>query len=137
MSFLTFLAAQTACPRRHQRRRQQRRKVRLYDRLFTAAEPGKAHEDGDHLRDINPDSVTVLKGCKVEPCAAVLALESKDDTAALSPVPALQFERVGYFVHDSRDSTASQVVLNRVVTLRDSWAPAAGKGKGKAAAGKG
>jgi glutaminyl-tRNA synthetase len=87
--------------------------MRLYDRLFQSADPGA---DGrDPLDDLNPDSLDVLTGGKVEPLLA-------------SPVPGsrYQFERLGYFCADpdSRDGTP---VFNRAVTLKDSWARVASK----------
>jgi glutaminyl-tRNA synthetase len=82
--------------------------VRLYDRLFTTERPG---EDGaDFLDEINPASLEVVTGCKVEP--------SLDGS---TPETRYQFERLGYFVVD-RDSTPDRLVFNRTVTLRDQWA---------------
>jgi len=128
--------------------------VRLYDRLFTQPEPGKGHDDGDFLLDLNPESMTVLTDCKLEPSPAVLgklnaldfATTSNSNGAEAPPsLPPLQFERVGYFVHDSQDSAPARLppttatagseddnekkqeqklVFNRVVTLRDNWATA-------------
>ena len=115
--------------------------VRLYDRLFRTEEPGKSGEGNsgdsgvgttvsgtaDFLQDMNPRSVEVLRGCMIEPSAAVLAAPGRRDTSQYSwPPRPLQFERTGYFVHDIKDSTAEKPVFNRVVTLRDTWAaPAA------------
>ncbi len=101
--------------------------VRMYDRLFDAPNPGAEHDDGDFLRDINPDSLRVIEGAAIEPYVA--------DSAAGTQ---LQFERTGYFCVD-RDSKPGALALNRVVTLRDTWAKiqkadAGGKG-GKAAPG--
>ena len=80
--------------------------VRLYDRLFTVEQPGC---DGvDFLTQLNPDSITVVKGF-VEPAAAKMNI---GDVA--------QFERVGYFACD-QDSTDGKPVFNRTVTLKDSW----------------
>jgi glutaminyl-tRNA synthetase len=84
--------------------------VRLFDRLFTAEDPDDAPEGKDFLANLNPDSLEVVKGCKVEP-----ALRD----ARVGDV--FQFERLGYFVVD-RDSTPGGLVLNRTVTLKDSWA---------------
>ena len=81
--------------------------VRLYDHLFTRAEPGK---DGDFLADLNPRSLEVLTDCRVEP-----------DLAAAAPGVAVQFERQGYFCRDP-DSTPERPVFNRTVALRDTWA---------------
>ena len=87
--------------------------VRLYDHLFTNPTPGS---EGDVRDDLNPDSLTVLDGCRLEP--------------ALGDVPAgvpVQFERQGYFCPD-RDSTPERPVFNRTVALRDSWAKIQKKG---------
>lgn len=82
--------------------------VRLYDRLFTTAEPGAG--GGDFLNDINPDSLTVLAQAALEPAAA-----------AYVPGDRMQFERMGYFSVD-KESAPGSPVFNRVVTLRDNWA---------------
>ena len=87
--------------------------VRLYDRLFMVPEPSS----DDPTTDLNPRSLQVLKDCRVEPSLAGAAPESR-----------YQFERVGYFCVDSRDSTDDALVFNRTVTLRDSWAKIAKKG---------
>ena len=80
--------------------------VRLYERLFTEANPSTAN----YLEVLNPDSVRVMAGW-VEP--AVVASEER----------AFQFERVGYFVKDDVDYTPSRPVFNRTVALRDSYKP--------------
>jgi len=88
--------------------------VRLYDRLFSVADPDK-DEGGRTYRDhLNPDSVRVVRGY-VEPSSAALASED-----------AVQFERLGYFVADRHDHAAGKPVFNRTVTLRDTWARQAG-----------
>ena len=79
--------------------------VRLYDHLFNQANP---EEGGDYLANINPDSCEVITA-KVEPALA----EMFED--------AVQFERAGYFVHDTT-STPGNLVFNRTVAMRDSWA---------------
>jgi glutaminyl-tRNA synthetase len=87
--------------------------IRLYTPLYNRADPGA---DGDFVDDINPDSLEVLSGCKLEP--------------SLDQVPAgtaIQFERTGYFVTDP-DGTPDAPVYNRTVALRDSWAKAKAKG---------
>jgi glutaminyl-tRNA synthetase len=89
--------------------------VRLFDRLFTAEDPDDAPEGKDFLANLNPSSLEVVRGCKVEP-----ALRD----ARVGEV--FQFERLGYFVVD-RDSKPGGLVLNRTVTLKDSWAKEAGK----------
>jgi glutaminyl-tRNA synthetase len=80
--------------------------ARIYDRLFTAEEPGAG--DTDYLTQINPDSLKVVQGF-MEP---ELANTNTGDT--------VQFERQGYFCKD-KDSTAEKAVLNRTVALKDSW----------------
>ncbi|MCK5665054.1 MAG: glutamine--tRNA ligase/YqeY domain fusion protein, partial [Thiotrichaceae bacterium] len=94
--------------------------VRLYDRLFTEENPdaaAKNHEDDDsHFLDfLNPDSLTVMNNARAEISLA--------DTRAGD---AFQFEREGYFTADP-DSGSDKLVFNRTVSLRDSWAKAAGK----------
>ncbi|WGK60136.1 glutamine--tRNA ligase/YqeY domain fusion protein [Halopseudomonas sp. SMJS2] len=84
--------------------------VRLYDRLFNAANPDKGEEGGTFLDNINPDSLVVLKGCRAEPSLATATAEER-----------FQFEREGYFCADSKDSRPGNLVFNRTVTLRDSW----------------
>ncbi len=81
--------------------------VRLYDRLFNSEAPEAA---GDFLGDINPRSLEVLAGAKVEP-----------SVAGAKPGSRYQFERLGYFCVDP-DSTAAKLVFNRTVTLKDTWA---------------
>ena len=87
--------------------------VRIYDHLFAATEPGR---DGDYLGDINPDSLTVLDDCRLEPALA--------GAKAGAPV---QFERQGYFCLD-KDSAGDGLVFNRTVGLRDTWARIQAKG---------
>ena len=88
--------------------------MRLYDRLFTVPDPD-TDEPGKSYRDyLNPDSVRVVRGW-IEPSAALAA-----------PEQVFQFERLGYFVADRRDHASGAPVFNRTVTLRDSWAKAAG-----------
>jgi len=88
--------------------------VRLYDRLFSQPFPGKGAED--FIEHLNPVSLQVLTGCKLEP---VLAGAGAGDR--------FQFEREGYFCVDSRDSSEAGLVFNRTVTLRDSWAKQEGR----------
>lgn len=86
--------------------------VRLYDRLFNTEEPGKS---GDYRDDLNPASLEVLTGVKVEPSAASAAAGTR-----------VQFERIGYFCVDP-DTKPGAPVFNRTVTLKDSWAKAKGE----------
>ena len=81
--------------------------VRLYDRLFTRETPGAG---GDFRADLNPASLEVRLGCKLEP-----------SVAAATPGSRYQFERLGYFCVDP-DTTPGALVFNRTVTLKDSWA---------------
>ncbi len=90
--------------------------IRLYDRLFTVADPDNDQDGKTYVDYLNPDSRRTVTGY-VEPAAA-------DAT----PEQGFQFERVGYFVADRYDHTAAAPVFNRSVTLRDTWAPAKGKG---------
>ncbi|GAP07323.1 MAG TPA: glutamine--tRNA ligase/YqeY domain fusion protein [Anaerolinea thermolimosa] len=92
--------------------------VRLYDRLFTVPEPGKPEEGKTYLDYLNPDSLKVLTGCKVEP-------------SLLNAVPGdrFQFERKGYFCVDP-DSTPGHPVFNLTATLRDTWAKIEGELQG-------
>lgn len=83
--------------------------VRLYDRLFTVDNPA-GQKDTDFKEFLNPDSLEVLKSCKVEP-----ALQK------LKPFDRFQFERIGYFCIDP-DATGEKLVINRTVGLRDTWA---------------
>lgn len=89
--------------------------VRLYDHLFSDSNP-EANEDVDFVELINPDSVKVLKSCKLEP-----GLKSA------KPGDMFQFMRLGYFCVDSVDSTEDALVFNRTVSLRDTWAKIANK----------
>ena len=92
--------------------------VRLYDRLFTKANPSD-DKDGEGFRaSLNPKSLEVLKPCFLEPSLA----------GALPGTP-YQFERLGYFCLDARDSREGALVFNRTVSLRDSWAKAMSTGK--------
>ena len=90
--------------------------VRLYDRLFTKENPDDPNDPADFKTYLNPESLEVVTGCKLEPAL-------KDAT----PVERFQFERIGYFCLDSRDATPDRPVFNRAVSLRDSWAKQAGK----------
>ena len=94
--------------------------VRLYDNLFSDATPDGP--DKDFLDCLNPESLTVLRGCKVEPeMAAVAAAFDKKEGRTGVNAPTFQFMRVGYFCLDNRDSTAGHLVFNRSVSLKDSF----------------
>jgi glutaminyl-tRNA synthetase len=84
--------------------------VRLYDRLFVEEDPDDVAEGKDFLDSLNPASLKVVRGAKVEP-----------SLAGAHPGESFQFERQGYFVVD-RDSTAEKLVFDRTVTLKDAWA---------------
>ncbi len=81
--------------------------VRLYDRLFSVADP-TSDKEVDFIEHINPNSLEVITGY-VEPSLKDLEVEDK-----------VQFQRIGYFVVD-RDTTEDKLVFNRTVPLRDSW----------------
>ena len=83
--------------------------IRLYDRLFSVANPDDESEGKTYRDYLNPDSRRTVTGY-VEPAAASAA-----------PEQSFQFERTGYFVADRRDHTAATPVFNRSVTLRDTW----------------
>ncbi len=84
--------------------------VRLYDRLFSQPTPGSDQPDKNFLLDLNPNSMEVLSQAWLEPNLTTAEVGT-----------AYQFERLGYFCLDSRDSKADSLVFNRIVTLRDSW----------------
>ncbi len=88
--------------------------VHIYDHLFSRPDPGA---EGDVLDDINPNSLEVLEGCRLEPALV--------DSAAGETV---QFERQGYFCPDV-GSKPDRLVFNRTVGLRDTWAKVQAKGK--------
>jgi glutaminyl-tRNA synthetase len=83
--------------------------VRLYDRLFTVPEPGAAE---DFMKVVNPHSLQVVTA-KLEP-----------SLADASPNERYQFERLGYFTVDAKDSAPGKPVFNRTITLKDTWAKA-------------
>src|SRR5712692_2689905 len=84
--------------------------VRLYDHLFAKADAGDVPEGQDYTANVNPHSLERLTGCKVEPSLAGAQTGSR-----------YQFERQGYFCVDP-DSATGQLIFNRTVALRDSWA---------------
>ena len=83
--------------------------VRLYDRLFDHEDPS-GQKDDDYRELLNPDSLKILKGCKVEP-----------SLRNARPLEKFQFQRLGYFCVDY-DSTNENLVFNRTVGLKDTWA---------------
>jgi len=83
--------------------------IRLFDRLFIAESPEDVPEGVDYKVNLNPDSLQILKNCKVEP-----GLKNT------KPGDKFQFQRIGYFCTDT-DSTPENLVFNRTVPLRDSW----------------
>jgi glutaminyl-tRNA synthetase len=85
--------------------------VRLYDRLFKVEQPGA---ERDYRQDLNPDSLQVRRA-KIEPSAATREAGER-----------VQFERLGYFCVDP-DTRDRQLVFNRTVGLKDSWAKIAGR----------
>jgi glutaminyl-tRNA synthetase len=87
-----------------------RGEVRLYDHLFTKADPDDVTEGQDYLSNLNPNSLEMLQDCRLEPSL---------QTAAAGD--SFQFERMGYFCVDP-DSTKGHLIFNRTVTLRDTWA---------------
>ena len=94
--------------------------VRLYDNLFSDEHPDGP--DKDFLECLNPDSLTVLTGCKVEPEMQKVAAEfDKKENRTGTNAPTFQFMRLGYFCLDNRDSAADHMVFNRSVSLKDSF----------------
>jgi glutaminyl-tRNA synthetase len=85
--------------------------VRLYNHLFLKPDPDDVPEGSDYRANLNPESLVVLKACRLEPSLAAAAAGAK-----------YQFERLGYFCADAVDSTPHALVFNRTVTLRDTWA---------------
>jgi glutaminyl-tRNA synthetase len=85
--------------------------VRLYETLFTKRDAGEVEEGADWKSNLNPKSLEVLKECKIEP-----------SLKAAEPGSRCQFERLGYFCVDSKDSSPEKLVFNRTVTLHDPWA---------------
>ncbi|HME42262.1 MAG TPA: glutamine--tRNA ligase/YqeY domain fusion protein [Syntrophorhabdales bacterium] len=90
--------------------------VRLYDRLFRVPDPASVADDFTNY--LNPGSLETLFSCQLEPGLALAP-----------PGSSYQFERLGYFCADPRDSTVGNLVFNRIVPLRDSWGKIAGQGK--------
>jgi len=90
--------------------------VRLYDRLFTRPDPDDVEEGRDWLSNLNPNSMTVLQDCRLEP-----------SLAHARPGDRYQFERLGYFCADP-DGAPGRPVFNRTVVLKDEWAKIRGSG---------
>jgi glutaminyl-tRNA synthetase len=84
--------------------------IRIYDKLFTKPDPSDVAEGEDVLSNLNPNSLEIVTGAKLEPSLANAKLEDR-----------FQFERVGYFYLDP-DSTQSNLVFNRTLPLKDTWA---------------
>jgi glutaminyl-tRNA synthetase len=84
--------------------------LHLYDKLFTIPDPDAVEEGQDFLSVLNPESLVVIRGAKVEPSVAGDPLGTR-----------YQFERTGYFISDPM-SASGRLTFNRTVTLRDSWA---------------
>ena len=85
--------------------------VRLYDHLFVKENPNEGEEGKDFSHYINPNSLEILKNCQLEP-----------NLSKAEPGSRYQFERLGYFCVDAKDSKQDRLVFNRTVTLRDTWA---------------
>jgi len=93
--------------------------VRMYETLFNKENPNEVAEGREFTDNLNPQSLELLTGCKLEP-----RLENA------APGTRYQFERMGYFCVD-KDSTADQLVFNRTVTLKDAWTKIEKKAGGK------
>jgi glutaminyl-tRNA synthetase len=91
--------------------------VRLYDTLFLREDPNQTDEGEDFTSNINPASLEILRGCKVEPALA-----------GVSPMERFQFERLGYFCVDP-DTQPGKPAFNRTVALKDTWAKIEKRGK--------
>lgn len=85
--------------------------VRLYDHLFTKENPDDVPEGGDYKDNLNPESLTIIKDCKLEP-----------SLKEARPGEAYQFIRTGYFCVDNKEIKNGNLVFNRTVSLKDSWA---------------
>jgi glutaminyl-tRNA synthetase len=94
--------------------------VKLYDRLFTKENPDEKIEGKTFKDFVNPASIEVLTGCKLEP-----------NLINAAPGSFYQFERLGYFCADAKESRPESPVFNRTVTLRDTWAKISKAGRQK------
>jgi len=83
--------------------------IRMFDRLFNCERPDDVEEGGNFKDNLNPDSLSVINA-KVEPALAQMEAGAR-----------VQFERTGYFITDSKDSSPDALIFNRIVPLRDSW----------------
>ena len=93
--------------------------VRLYENLFLKENPGETEEGQDFTANLNPHSLEILSGGKLEPSLATASAGGR-----------FQFERLGYFCADL-DSAAGRLVFNRTVGLKDAWAKIEKQAKGK------
>ena len=93
--------------------------VRMFDRLFATEAPDEAPEGKTFLDNLNPDSLKVLQGCKIEPALADARMVVNE--RGIEEPMRFQFERMGYFCTD-RDSTPEHLVFNRACSLKDTWA---------------
>jgi glutaminyl-tRNA synthetase len=84
--------------------------VRIYDKLYSNPDPSDVPEGGTYLDNLNPNSLEIISGAKLEPSLANAKIEDR-----------YQFERVGYFCLDP-DSKPGNLVFNRTLPLKDSWA---------------
>ncbi|MDD5226164.1 MAG: glutamine--tRNA ligase/YqeY domain fusion protein [Candidatus Omnitrophica bacterium] len=84
--------------------------VRLYEPLFAAKDPSDFPEGQDVFVNLNPNSLEILKDAKLEPALGQVKAGER-----------VQFERMGYFFADPKDSQPAKPVFNRIVTLRDTW----------------
>lgn len=85
--------------------------VRLFNHLFSNANPAEDKDSADYKSSLNPDSLEILTSCQLE-----------QSLAGAAPGSYYQFERQGYFYVDSKDSSENKLVFNRTVSLRDTWA---------------
>lgn len=85
--------------------------VRLYDHLFKKENPEDVPEGGDYKDNLNPESLTIIQDCKLEP-----------SLKKAKPGEAYQFIRTGYFCVDNKEIQKGNLVFNRTVSLKDSWA---------------